>query len=78
MIKSPESRNVRLSGRQKILSKKVKKGVDKGVGICYNNTCRRERGQQTRAKRRAKLENDTETKIEDKKETVRFRMSKTP
>ena len=50
----------------------MQKGVDKGLVPCYNNTCRRERGQQTRANERAKLENDTETKIEDKKETVRF------
>ena len=42
-----ESRNVRLSGRQKILSKKVKKGVDKRCCICYTNTCRRERVQNT-------------------------------
>jgi len=70
-----ESRNVRLSGRQKILSKKVKKGVDKVCDTCYNNQRCRERATQTTT---TKLENDTETKIEDKKETVRFRMSKTP
>ena len=44
-----------------------KKSVDKRGGLCYNNTCRRERAHETLQTTTPKLENDTETKIEDKK-----------